>query len=115
MRPRARRCGGAALSLLIAGGLVGTTRPSAQGADAAVGTLRAECDHFRLQVLSGANAREIVGEEGSAAVPAGSYYILHSDTDFTDKVGRVWRVRNGMVEKPFIVRAGQTTKLELGT
>jgi hypothetical protein len=103
------------LVALVGLGLLIGAKPSAHSADAAMGTLHAECDHFRLQVLSGTTSREIIGEKGSATVPAGTYYILHSDTDFSDKVGRVWRVRNGMVEKPFVVKAGQTTKLELGS
>jgi hypothetical protein len=102
------------LAGLIAVCLWGSTRPRAIGADAPTGTVRVECNHFRLQVISGTTSREIIGEKGSAAVPVGTYYILHSDTDFADKVGRVWRVRNGMAEKPFVVRAGQTTQLGLG-
>lgn len=95
--------------------LWGSMRSTAIGAEEVTGTVRVDCDHFRIQVISGSTSREIIGEKGSAAVPPGTYYILHSDTDFGDKVGRVWRVRNGMVEKPFVVRAGQTTKLGLGT
>jgi hypothetical protein len=80
----------------------------------AMGTIRAECDRFRVTALVGGAPREIVGEGGSARVPAGSYFILASETEFTDKAGRTWRVRNGMVAMPVVVVAGETKELDLG-
>src|SRR5437867_967825 len=86
----------------------------AAGTAAATGTIRAEGGRFHLTLVAGGAAREVVGEKGSASVPPGTYYLLHSDVEFTDKVGRTWKVRNGMAAAPIVVRAGETTQVTLG-
>jgi hypothetical protein len=66
-------------------------------------------------LISGPKVLEVIGEHGMATVPPGTYYLLHSDTEFLDTAGRVWRVRGGMSDAPVVVRARQTTPLALGT
>src|SRR3712207_1524472 len=92
-------------------GLALAARASEPGRETApvAGTIRAECARFRLTLLSGGGPREVVGEKGVADLPPGSYFLLSTDTEFTDRVGRVWRVRGGMAEQPVAVRPGQET------
>jgi hypothetical protein len=101
--------------VLLVGSASAAQAPAPSGAASAMGTIRADCERFELTLVSGRKpAREVTGVKGSAAVPAGTYYVLHSEAEFTDKVGRVWRVRNGMVGAPIEVHAGQTTQVALG-
>jgi hypothetical protein len=104
----------ALVALVALGRMARSDAPASKPAAPPTGTLRAESARFRLTLISGATVREVVGERGVATLPAGSYYLLHSETEFADKAGRVWRVRNGMSDAPVVIRAGRTTTLALG-